>query len=372
MKQTFLHELRLIYSTNKQSQNKNRLLFLDMTRGFAILLVVLGHCGTINHSCNVWLSTFHLPVFFIISGILMWLKEDAACSFTQLFIQKARRIMVPYLYFSIGSLCLDFIQILRGRFSLQTLWNHALQTITLQGYSVLWFLPVLFLAEMLLIMLHKAFARFKCPKVFCPIIMILCMSVLAAGGYYVYHRLLPLLASELVLALIQIPIKVLFAVAFMSYGYLFGSFLIKKQLADRKSFCFAAGTVLFAINVLALPYVSLMNLNLLQLENPWAYLFLGITGSTGCILLFKSIPNIPLLAFWGQNSLIIMCTHVNFYIMYCSILLNLNLFPKLIETSDAAYILLTVAGTLVLSVPVIIVIRVLFPFVLGLKQSPRA
>jgi len=138
-------EFKLLFDTNTQSHNGKRIISLDMARGIAIILVVMGHSIFINDSLNIWLSTFHLPAFFLISGWLMQEKNEYEVSYTAILKRKAIGILIPYLWFSIGSLILDFIKVLLGRFTPDILITHALETITFQGYSVMWFLPVLFL-----------------------------------------------------------------------------------------------------------------------------------------------------------------------------------------------------------------------------------
>ena len=76
MNETLKKELRLIYNTEEQSHGKKRITCLDMTRGIMIILVVIGHSALITASCNTWLSTFHLPSFFLLSGVLMQLKQE--------------------------------------------------------------------------------------------------------------------------------------------------------------------------------------------------------------------------------------------------------------------------------------------------------
>ena len=51
--------------------NAKRLNYLDFVKGFAILLVVLGHIYDISNPIKIWLYSFHMPLFFIISGILI-------------------------------------------------------------------------------------------------------------------------------------------------------------------------------------------------------------------------------------------------------------------------------------------------------------
>jgi len=365
MKERLKHELSLIYNTKEQSQNGKRLTCLDMTRGIAIILVVLGHSGFVGNSCNIWLSTFHLPTFFLLSGVLLQRKKEEYRPLPQLLLQKAKGVLIPYLWFSIGSLCLDFLQILLGNFTWNTLWEHLIQTISFQGYSVLWFLPVLYLAEILLLLLQKACRRFLRQEairiIFCTTIITVC----SVGSYYGYRSLCNHGIPNFVLLMLRIPVKALISSSFICYGYLFGYafFGIFKRI--HKWYAFLSGAILFITNILCVPHVSLMDLNFLNLPNPWVYLALGTTGGFGCLLLCMSLPNIPLLTFYGQNSLIIMSTHMNFYVMYFSMLFNLFLIPRLPGANDTTYAIFSIVGTLLLSIPVILVIRIFFPFVLG-------
>ena len=43
---------------------------IDIARGVAILLVVLGHsCLTVENSLNRFILSFHMPLFFFLSGV---------------------------------------------------------------------------------------------------------------------------------------------------------------------------------------------------------------------------------------------------------------------------------------------------------------
>jgi len=362
-------ELRLIYSTKEQSQNRKRLTGLDMARGIAIILVVIGHSGFVSASCNIWLSSFHLPTFFLLSGILMGMKQEDRHPLKTLSLQKARSIMIPYLWFSLGSVCLDIVQVLLGNFTWNVVWEHVVQTITLQGYSVLWFLPVLYLTEILVLLLTKALRHFLPKGHGYVVISMILLTACAVGGYYGYHRLIASSTPIFLLHITRIFAKSLIGAAFMSYGYGVGKLYCRKPTMIRKWLAFLSGIVLFAVNLIMLPRIQLMDLNNLNFQNPWLYLLLGTTGGIGCVLLCMSIPNIPLLTFYGQNSLIIMCTHMNFYVMYFSMLFNLFLVPRLPGATDSMYAIFSLIGTFALSIVVIIIIRAFFPFVLG-KHRP--
>ncbi len=377
-------ELRLIYNTQEQSQDGKRITCLDMTRGILIILVVIGHSGLITATCNTWLSTFHLPGFFLLSGVLMQLKREEKSPLPAVILQKARGIMIPYLWFSLGSVCLDLLQVLLGKFTWNIVVEHALQTITLQGYSVLWFLPVLFFAEIMLLAMYRIYRKIlrpgscqsACRKMLVAGIVSLLMTIVSVGCYYGYHRLVLLAIPQLALFSIRILVKAVMGGAFMSYGYLFGCLFgntsKKNQALPQKLCIFAVGVLLFSVNLLLLPRIQLMDFNQLNLQSPWIYLALGTTGSLGCLLTCMSIPNIPLITFFGQNSLIIMCTHMNFYIMLLGMRISELIIALISGSGSITYAILSLAGTLLLSIPVIIVIRVFFPFVLGKKFTYKA
>lgn len=54
----------------KQLGESKRIEYFDVVRGFAMLLVILGHCNmSIMASLNKFILSFHMPLFFFISGI---------------------------------------------------------------------------------------------------------------------------------------------------------------------------------------------------------------------------------------------------------------------------------------------------------------
>lgn len=72
---------------------KERLKYLDITKGIAILLMVWGHRVVTYSADDVRLIfSFHMPLFFIISGY--FLNRETP---TELFIKKkARQLLSPY------------------------------------------------------------------------------------------------------------------------------------------------------------------------------------------------------------------------------------------------------------------------------------
>ena len=94
-------------------QNKKRLTWIDNAKGFAIILVVLGHVISNLDSSgfltnDVWLSVkrwmyeFHMPLFFFLSGLLInkYLGNSAQI-LTNFFKRRSISLIIPYVSFSI-------------------------------------------------------------------------------------------------------------------------------------------------------------------------------------------------------------------------------------------------------------------------------
>jgi fucose 4-O-acetylase-like acetyltransferase len=124
-------------------------------KGFAILLVVLGH---IDSPLGAAVFSFHIPLFFCLGGIFIKSSYPAADFLKKNFI----RLIVPYLIFGVmGWLVNDIKNVLLHRPS-----EDLFQSITgllfwmdmphLKHYGfVLWFLPALFWARILCFWLIK-------------------------------------------------------------------------------------------------------------------------------------------------------------------------------------------------------------------------
>ena len=65
---------------------RKRLTYLDMAKGVGIFLVVLGHIEYIQEDTLKWISSFHMPLFFVIGGILSYAKRNEK----SLFLQRLR------------------------------------------------------------------------------------------------------------------------------------------------------------------------------------------------------------------------------------------------------------------------------------------
>ena len=58
---------------NNEAITNNRLTYMDIAKGFGVLCVIAGHMG--NETINRFVFSFHMPLFFIISGDFLLQKN---------------------------------------------------------------------------------------------------------------------------------------------------------------------------------------------------------------------------------------------------------------------------------------------------------
>lgn len=127
--------------------------YLDIAKGIGILMVIWGHV-LYYHWSGQYVYTFHMPLFFFLSGMLF--QRNKYPSFSSFFVKRARRLLIPY---SIYSICTWFIWVFfqYKTNNLPDNWLSSLfQTLWAQGSgefmphnSPLWFIPCLFAVEIL-------------------------------------------------------------------------------------------------------------------------------------------------------------------------------------------------------------------------------
>ena len=64
---------------------------IDIARGIACLLVVVGHVPTTPSLLHTWIYSFHMPLFFIISGIVLNTND----SVKEFIKKRCKTLLVP-------------------------------------------------------------------------------------------------------------------------------------------------------------------------------------------------------------------------------------------------------------------------------------
>ena len=127
-----------------------RLDVVDIIKGISIIMIVNVHLiSGLFFPCG---GTFLVIAFFLTAGIVSGLKESwNEMSIGEFFMSRLVRLMYPYLTLSVCYICFHIcLNIIRGDNLINgVIVDSTLKTVTLQGVGTLWFLPVLFLGEII-------------------------------------------------------------------------------------------------------------------------------------------------------------------------------------------------------------------------------
>lgn len=126
---------------------RERYLFLDVARGMAIILVILGHCCVpAKIFMNEILLSVHMPLFFFLSGI--FLKEPKKGFYIQYITKRCKKIIVPHLTMAVITAVCSIVVggVVRSELSFSD---------TILRPFLYWFLPVLLICFLLMILLLR-------------------------------------------------------------------------------------------------------------------------------------------------------------------------------------------------------------------------
>ncbi len=273
-------------------ENK-RIDFIDVAKGIGIILVVLGHLNSAEQPIRNFIYSFHMPLFFILSGIFFNDKTD----FKTLLIKSIKTLLIPYLIF----VAVDaIVYIIMHNFQWESV-TFAIKTrlISMTGARLritnlpLWFMFALFFIRILYYFIHKV-------KLL-EIITVLAGILLVAVAKYFWY-------PPKCMYIVALP-----CVMFYSIGY-----RLKKHIFDLSSLQFNwRGLILLIVVVISLFITSNINdcVNIYSYKygNFGLFYLNGILGSATVLLLSvwlsKVKPFSKVLVYLGKNSVVILICH---------------------------------------------------------------
>lgn len=321
--------------------NKPHLDFLDLAKGIGILLVVLGHGMFPNHFL---IDSFHMPMFFILSGITFPPPSRLNTSNTKEWLfKKIERIFVPYIFFAIVS---GVIEVVVGRVNHSSPFN-----------SPLWFLQTLFCSILIYYIVNMFMSNRR--------INVMCVCI-AVSAYYIYKY--THVASVLPFAIY----RALIAMVFIHIGTLLSNYYKKEQ---RITSALIISMIAFFVFMSGL-YVSIRYYNVIGLNfysgsiftyNIWLPWLLAISGSISVLYVSKLIKSMKPLNLMGINSLVIMCVHFPLIERLNMVCASLTLYQSTIGKMILA--LISYVITISFSCLMVYVCKRLFPSVTGYGRT---
>ena len=124
-----------------------RIEWVDILKGLAILLVVVGHMeyaeGTANPG-RMLIYSFHMPLFFMLAGYTAALSFSRNGNLQKFVGRRFLSVMVPYICWMLALPC---IYVTTGQISQYSLHGACLGIIS--GWGQWWFLPCLFILQLM-------------------------------------------------------------------------------------------------------------------------------------------------------------------------------------------------------------------------------
>lgn len=250
--------------------------YVDAVKGIGILLVVLGHNLQGIPALTSWIYSFHMPLFFIVTGYLEAHKQaqGAAQKAIGSYIRsKAASLLWPYITFSIVNLVwLLLFRLVMGVQPENPFPVILLKMLTTYGYRALWFLPTMFFAS---VIHHSAGSKAPAATAF--------LSILAGSTA---SLVLERMDADLWL---RYPImyvgRISIGLSFICIGKALYGFLNRIRGANVPlliAVCFAV-TLLF-------PLLGTPGMSFARMQNIPLYYLLGCAGSAGVLLLGRGCP----------------------------------------------------------------------------------
>lgn len=333
-----------------ESKSSQRFYYIDNVKAIAMLLVMLGHCALLNFYPGLyrWISSFHVPVFFVASGMLLASKKERTQTVDYIVKKKLYSYLIPFYVFSIiNAIVVGILKIFSNRSDgVDFLKDAALNILLLNGRGANWFLPCLLIAELIFIFELKYF------KTQWIIVINLILSILAVYFPHEMTIVWVVLRSFLGLAC--------FSVGYYVYGIL--SRINKYREVTVMILMTLVHLIAFAINGdIAIHGINTGNSKVLFYVEILAGAIVAIMI---CRLLLER--RIIFLSWLGSNTIIILTTHQTLIEIIWAVDGH---FLDLLHKSEAALPFILFITITIIEIPIILFCNKYLYFFFGKKKT---
>lgn len=332
--------------------DKRRLSWIDVLKGVGMVLVMFAHASLPNE-IRKYIYTFHLPLFFCISGYLFSVKKYN--TFAQFLKAKSKALLIPYLVFSL----FNYVFYLNFSRFANTVAENPLKPllgifIGVRGTEwticngTLWFILALFISE---ILLYSIIRLTKDNNKNISLILIL-FSVLG----YSYSKFIGIkLIWNIDVALV--------AVTFVGLGY-----IVKKSNILNKFDNYMYIIIFMLLNLIFGVLNTEVNMFSSIYGNYLYFYISAISGTLGTILICKKINSSKILEFIGRNTFVYLAIHQ--YVIF-SVLKKIT--RRFITNNSGISLIIIAIGyvlftVVILYVPIKIINRY-FPYIVGKSRK---
>lgn len=274
------------------NNNVKRLDWIDMTKGLAIILVLLVHLNFNTYSV-VWIGSFIVTLFFIVSGFLF----SEGKSFKDFLYKRIKTLIIPYFLLGIP-LTISFTIYSHFKYNAGFDFLENFKCLLIQNrYITLWFTSTLFLVYILYYLINK-FIKNDIGKLLVSIISIFI-------GIFI-HKFYTSLPWNIDLVFYTLP--------FFYVGHMYKKYYFKfEKIENNKNNIYLLIVINLIINIVCAlisynKYKYAFSLFGNQFGIIWLSYISAIAGSFFVIYISKLI-NVKFIRYLGENTLLYYSWH---------------------------------------------------------------
>lgn len=271
---------------------KKREHYIDIGKGVAMILVILGHCALTPNTLKWWLYSFHMPLFFVLSGLVF--NPHKYEKFTAFLKARLKSLIVPY--FMLSFFLWVWKDIIRHKTTFLTRQNTLDDFIGIflghrgtDYYFSMWFLTATFVAEMILYFVSKLTKD----KIWALLLSSVGFSVLS---WFILENI----DVGFYLSLDLVPI----AVSFIAIGYILRLKKEKTEILFHPLFFPFAVVVNVITAYLNHKICGRVDLYSTRMGNYFYCMLAAVAGCWAVIIVCKAVKKLPPIEYIGRNSLI--------------------------------------------------------------------
>jgi acyltransferase len=337
-----------------------RIHWIDKARAIGILLVLFGHTHGIDPLVRIYIYSFHMPLFFFLSGYVLKEKylSDGFGNFT---LRSIRKILIPYLTFWVLSYPFFILNlVLQKKVYTQDLDVTLLKPFVglLYGIeaglynNVLWFFTCLFCTHIIFYWVFRLNKK----------ITILALIILGVLGSIIHHYIDLRLPWNFELSLV--------AVVFLGFGHLASKIEFKKVGVIFSVLHCIAIALMFAVLIISVNKNGYVSMSDMIFGNLSYYYFGAFSGIGLVIYLSFLIPRNKILEWISFNSIIIFSLNLLIYTSFTGIgVILFNFDPDFNEKNMMPWSFIYTIGAIMICVPTSYLIRHHFPWIIGLDRG---
>ena len=330
---------------------KKRLEFIDLAKGFCILLVVFNHIhktfDTMFLLDNCF-KMFTMPLYFLLSG-MFFNKYEGIVGFMK---RRINKLLIPFVFFFLltSFLIPNIISVLTGSFfKIELLWSFVSPEF-FPNFPI-WFLLCLFELNTMFYVVYLIAEKFGNYNTF---VMAILSSTIGFFGYYLGH--------------INYNLYLFVDTAMSAFPFFYIGFITRKHttfLQPNKldKFNIPIAFALFFFTFIFARHVD-YSTNTFEDVSFLTVYGCGLTGVFSIIFFSKAIKKLPYISYIGRYSIMLLCTHF-------IIVTYLNVFLRKFISSDWTIISLNLVVTTSLYSIIIPFMKKYMPHVTAQKDVIR-